>query len=216
MPDTDSRNAARRAFLVHLAVFAAVNAVLVAINLLQTSGEGGVRNYWFIWPLAGWGIGIAAHGLALWLGGKAREGALVADPDIRGVGIHLFVYVTVNILLIAINLIVTPESLWFFWPLAGWGAGVAAHALLVYRAVLHRTVERYATEQRVLADIQREKQAGEIAAAVEPAKRKPAKKRTTRKKTAPAAKKGATPKAGAKRAAPAGRKPTKPRTGKTT
>lgn len=41
--------------------------------------------------------------------------------------IHLAVYIAVNVLLIAVNLLTVPEHLWFYWPLLGWGIGVIAH-----------------------------------------------------------------------------------------
>jgi two-component system LytT family sensor kinase len=40
----------------------------------------------------------------------------------------------VNILLLLINLLTSPWSLWFYWPLLGWGITVAARAFLVYGA----------------------------------------------------------------------------------
>ena len=48
--------------------------------------------------------------------------------------VHLTVYVLVNLLLFAINMLTSPESLWFFWPLLGWGIAVAVHALRVFGA----------------------------------------------------------------------------------
>ena len=36
-----------------------------------------------------------------------------------GFYIHLVVYVVVNCFLVAINLVYTPQRLWFFWP-SGW------------------------------------------------------------------------------------------------
>jgi hypothetical protein len=47
---------AKMAFYVHLAVYLAVNALLVGINLLTSAGH-----LWFQWPLLGWGIGIFVH-----------------------------------------------------------------------------------------------------------------------------------------------------------
>ena len=49
-----------------------------------------------------------------------------------GFYIHLAVYVGVNILLIIINLLTSPQELWFKWPLIGWGIGVFFHALGVF------------------------------------------------------------------------------------
>jgi uncharacterized membrane protein len=34
---------------------------------------------------------------------------------------------------VALNLITDPHELWFQWPLIGWGIGLAAQALSVYR-----------------------------------------------------------------------------------
>lgn len=40
---------------------------------------------------------------------------------------HLSAYVIVNVFLIFINLWVSPGNIWFPWPLAGWGIGLAFH-----------------------------------------------------------------------------------------
>ena len=37
-----------------------------------------------------------------------------------------------NALLFAINMITSPDSLWFYWPLLGWGVGLAAHGFSVF------------------------------------------------------------------------------------
>ena len=44
---------------------------------------------------------------------------------------HLAIYIAVNILLIIINLVTSTETLWFIWPLLGWGIGIAVHAIQV-------------------------------------------------------------------------------------
>ena len=46
---------------------------------------------------------------------------------------HLAVYLGVNALLLVINLLTSPGTLWFYWPLLGWGVAIAAHAARVYR-----------------------------------------------------------------------------------
>lgn len=51
---------------------------------------------------------------------------------LRGFYIHLVVYLLVNLLLFLINILTSPASLWFFWPLAGWGIAIALHALSVF------------------------------------------------------------------------------------
>ncbi len=52
------RTGARMGFRIHLLAFLAVNLTLAAIAL--SHGQS-----WFIWPLLGWGMGLAAHGLGL-------------------------------------------------------------------------------------------------------------------------------------------------------
>jgi hypothetical protein len=51
---------------------------------------------------------------------------------LKGFYIHLTVYVVVNLILFSINMIVSPDSLWFIWPLMGWGVGVVIHALSAF------------------------------------------------------------------------------------
>jgi len=51
-----------------------------------------------------------------------------------GFKIHLAVYAGVNLLLAIVNLLTTPGTLWFFWPLIGWGLGVIGHGAAVYYA----------------------------------------------------------------------------------
>ena len=46
--------------------------------------------------------------------------------------IHLTAYVVVNLILFSINMIVSPDDLWFIWPLMGWGVAVVIHALSVF------------------------------------------------------------------------------------
>jgi hypothetical protein len=45
---------------------------------------------------------------------------------------HLAIYVAVNVLLIIINLITSPETLWFIWPLLGWGIAIVIQAIQVF------------------------------------------------------------------------------------
>ncbi len=180
MAETPNRNA----LLIHAGAYVVVNAILLVINATQSVEPGQARTWWAIWPLAGWGIGLAAHGFAYWTEKNSRKGQLLADPDVRGVAVHLFVYLAVNSLLVTVNMITSPQTLWSIWPILGWGLGLAAHAYLAYRAVLKKTVQRYATEQQVLTEIQLEKQAAKIAAEVAPAAEKKPATRSRRKQTA--------------------------------
>ncbi len=58
---------ARFGFYIHAAVFIAVNLLLIAINLINSPGV-----LWFIWPLFGWGIGLAFHGASVFLSPNIR------------------------------------------------------------------------------------------------------------------------------------------------
>ena len=122
-----------KGFVFHLIAFLAVNAVLVAINLSLDPTD-----IWFVWPLFGWGIGIGAHGLALFLHSHEERGGIYADHAVRGFMVHAYVYVGVNILLFILNMMTTPTKIWFIWPLLGWGIGVAVHGFLVMRGYNRR------------------------------------------------------------------------------
>lgn len=54
---------------------------------------------------------------------------IVSEEEKRGFSVHLVVYVLVNAMLIAGNLIYSPEAIWFFYPLLGWGIGISIHYL---------------------------------------------------------------------------------------
>jgi uncharacterized membrane protein len=57
----------RRAFLVHLSIYGAVNLMLVGVWALAGGGFP-----WFLFPLMGWGVGVVAH---------AASAYLLADPN---------------------------------------------------------------------------------------------------------------------------------------
>lgn len=51
---------------------------------------------------------------------------------IKGFYSHLTSYIIVMAVLIFINLKYSPEYLWFFWTLLGWGTGLFFHAMNVF------------------------------------------------------------------------------------
>ncbi len=65
---------AKFGFYIHLAVYLAVNALLVTINL-STSTE----YLWFKWSLMGWGIGVLFHALAVFVfsGGSGIKAQMI-------------------------------------------------------------------------------------------------------------------------------------------
>jgi hypothetical protein len=52
--------------------------------------------------------------------------------DLKGFYGNLTSYVVVNTGLLIFNLLTSPQNLWFFYPLLGWGIGVAIHAMSVF------------------------------------------------------------------------------------
>jgi hypothetical protein len=52
---------------------------------------------------------------------------------IKGFYVHFATFIIIMVLLVYINLKYTPEYLWFFWSLFGWGIGVFFHALFTFR-----------------------------------------------------------------------------------
>lgn len=64
----------RLGFYWHLAVFVLVNAGLAGINFSTSPGY-----LWFLWPLAGWGVGLALHAFGTLGAGDAREQMIEAE-----------------------------------------------------------------------------------------------------------------------------------------
>jgi len=46
--------------------------------------------------------------------------------------LHAMVFVVINIFIMLVNLITSPDYLWFLWALLGWGLGLALHALSTF------------------------------------------------------------------------------------
>lgn len=70
MPEAGSGPWGRREFRSHALTYLAVMALLVAIWLLTSPGG----YFWPIWPMLGWGLGLALHGMAStgWLGSSSH------------------------------------------------------------------------------------------------------------------------------------------------
>ena len=76
------RAAAKNRFFVHAAVYAAVMGLLAVMNLVTSP-----RELWFIWPLFGWGLAVALHGMrAFWLAEKSDIVDLLAERELRQSG----------------------------------------------------------------------------------------------------------------------------------
>lgn len=51
---------AKIGFFIHLAIYIAVNILLIIINITTDP-----QYLWFKWPLIGWGIGVISHGIGV-------------------------------------------------------------------------------------------------------------------------------------------------------
>jgi hypothetical protein len=61
-------------FSWHAAIFAMANAAMITINLRFSP-----NTLWFVWPLAGWGVGLALHAYAVFGGGSMSEAEIQAQ-----------------------------------------------------------------------------------------------------------------------------------------
>ncbi|MEC4005248.1 2TM domain-containing protein [Flavobacterium sp. SUN052] len=52
--------------------------------------------------------------------------------DIKGFYGNLISYIIFNGFFLILNLMTSPNELWFFWPLIGWGVGVVFHGMKVF------------------------------------------------------------------------------------
>ena len=52
--------------------------------------------------------------------------------EIKGFYGNLVAYIAVNIVLLIINFRYSPEHLWFFWPMLGWGIGLLFYGLKAF------------------------------------------------------------------------------------
>jgi hypothetical protein len=65
-----------QAFRVHAAVFVASMIVMFVVNLATNLAAGIAGHWpawWSVWALVGWSIGIAVHGLVVWLARPAQS-----------------------------------------------------------------------------------------------------------------------------------------------
>lgn len=74
------RASAKLGWVIHAGVFVVVNLFLAALALAT-------GRQWFVFPLLGWGLGLALHGAGVWLfgpGASLRERERIALRNRRG------------------------------------------------------------------------------------------------------------------------------------
>jgi hypothetical protein len=130
------------AFKIHLAAFICVNLFLFLLNVYVTGGRA-----WFVFPLAGWSIGIAEHGAYYLIYSRG-----VIGTEKIGLIMHAVAYCVTIPALFAINMVswgyapgmggnflwgVYP---WFLWPACFWLVGLVIHAVAVKVFIPHQEV----------------------------------------------------------------------------
>uniref|UniRef100_A0AAU6WQP0 2TM domain-containing protein n=1 Tax=Chryseobacterium endophyticum TaxID=1854762 RepID=A0AAU6WQP0_9FLAO len=63
---------------------------------------------------------------------ESYERAQKRVKEIKSFYSNLISYCIIIPFLVIINLLTTPENIWFFFPMLGWGIGVAAHGMSVF------------------------------------------------------------------------------------
>jgi hypothetical protein len=105
-----------RIFVAHLVAYVVVVVISAAINIWLAPGT---------WVLMGWGVAVAVHAFALLLRKTRRRERIFIDRKARAFAVHLFAYVAVVLVLLFVNVAVTPKVWWFYWVALGWGLAVA-------------------------------------------------------------------------------------------
>ena len=73
--------------------------------------------------------------------------------EIKGFYFHLVSYLLVNAVLVVVNLLTSPEYLWFIWPIMGWGVGLIIHGVSVFGGLWGKSWE----ERKIKEIMEREK-----------------------------------------------------------
>ncbi len=64
-----------------------------------------------------------------------EERAIAHVKDLRGFYSSLIKYLVIVVGLFVLNLIVSPDYMWVYWVMFGWGIGIVMHALAVFEVL---------------------------------------------------------------------------------
>ena len=76
--------------------------------------------------------------------------------DIKGFYFHLVTFILVNAVLVVINLLTSPEYLWFIWPIIGWSVGLVIHGFSVFSNIWGKSWE----ERKIKEIMEKDKRIG--------------------------------------------------------
>jgi len=135
----------RRAFMEHATFYVLINSAFILLNLSTFS-----QRLWFQYPLMFWGFGLLIHFVSVFfltdygamadrfagfIDGKPLYEGFIRfhrEKARRGVIVHAVLYAIANAVLVALNLSFTPNTMWFIYPLLGWGIGLLFHFVYGY------------------------------------------------------------------------------------
>lgn len=82
---------------------------------------------------------------------KQEQEAFDYVRKLRGFYLHVFRYLIVVLVLLAINVMVSPQRMWVYWVIGGWGLGLLLHAARVFKpdCILGPQWERRQVEKRL-------------------------------------------------------------------
>ncbi len=106
---------------IHLLAFIGVNLGLFILNYMISTVS--ISQPWFIYPLAGWSIGIVAHGAYYILYSRGVSSRKL------GLLLHASIYLIGSPALFVINYFSNFSYWWFLWPAIFWCIGVLFHAI---------------------------------------------------------------------------------------
>lgn|SRR5690242_14594341 len=89
---------AKMGFYGHLASYVIVNGMLIGIYILTAIAAGHFYYPWFVWPMLGWGIGLAFHFLGTFVFSAADSPAnrqRMIEEEMRRMGVSNPIYTSV-------------------------------------------------------------------------------------------------------------------------
>jgi len=135
-------------FKIHLVAFIGANIALLVINYLTS----GLTRIWFVYPLAGWFMGIVAH-LACYM--IYARGVIGAQKI--GVIMNASIYAASVPALLVINYFSYFGYMWFLWPAIFWFLGVLIQAIAWKMTGVKHDVQKSWIDRNVEKELEKAK-----------------------------------------------------------
>ena len=109
---------------IHAVAYALVNIFLAIVNAIYNPVPLMLHEWWVIYPLFGWLIGLMIHATAYLLYARGTDYAT------RGIAIHVVAYIFTMILLLLSDYMSLGVIEWAYWPALFWGLGIIVHIII--------------------------------------------------------------------------------------